>query len=70
MVFGLEKQYPEDESPYPYSKKSTWPREIEFSEKKFYLESAGEKVLLYPAFYLDKLLHGEDWEKETAAVRM
>ena len=34
-----------------------WPMEIEFTEK-------------YPVFYLEKLLHGEDWEKDLCASRL
>ena len=34
-----------------------WPMEIEFTDK-------------YPVYYLEKLLHGEDWEKDLAASRL
>ena len=34
-----------------------WPTEIEFTDK-------------YPVFYLEKLLHGEDWEKDLSASRL
>ena len=34
-----------------------WPMEIEFTDK-------------YPIYYLEKLLHGEDWEKDLAASRL
>ena len=34
-----------------------WPMEIEFTDK-------------YPGYYLEKLLHGEDWEKDLTASRL
>ena len=34
-----------------------WPMEIEFTDR-------------YPGYYLEKLLHGEDWEKDLTASRL